>query len=115
MFPALAVGALVLTLTAQRRADWGRAFAGSSLFIVGLLTTMAAGLYPYVLPAREHRPFGLTVDNAAAGHDALVNAIVWWPLGMVLAAVYFTYAYRLFFRTATVRSTSAAIDQPPNG
>jgi cytochrome bd-type quinol oxidase subunit 2 len=70
---------------------------------------------PPVLPAREHRPFGLTVDSAAAGHDSLVNAIVWWPLAMLLAAAYFTYAYRMFFRTATVRSTSAAIDQPPTG
>jgi cytochrome d ubiquinol oxidase subunit II len=115
VFPLLAVGALVTTLVAQRRGEWGRAFAGSSLFIVGLLTTMAAGLYPYVLPAREHKPFGLTVDSAAAGHDALVSAIVWWPIGMALAAAYFTFAYRMFFRTATVRSTSAAIDQPPTG
>jgi cytochrome d ubiquinol oxidase subunit II len=111
IFPALATAALIFTIVSQHRGAWGRAFAGSSLFIVGLLTTMAAGLYPYVLPAHEHRPFGLTVDNAAAGHKALVNAIVWWPLGMVLAAVYFTFAYRMFFRTATVRSTSATIDQ----
>ena len=61
---------------------------------------MAAGLYPSILPARQGDPFGLTVDNAAAGHHSLVTAIVWWPLGMVLAAVYFTYAYRIFFRSA---------------
>src|SRR4051812_40620563 len=41
IFPVVAVGALVTTLVAQRRERWGRAFAGSSLFIVGLLTTMA--------------------------------------------------------------------------
>ena len=59
---------------------------------------MAAGLYPYILPARRGRPYGLTVHNAASGHHALVTAIVWWPLGIVLAAVYFVFAYRLFFR-----------------
>ena len=99
VFVVLAVGALGWTIVAQRRGEWTRAFAGSSLFLVGLLTTMAAGLYPSILPAREHRPFGLTIDNAAAGHHALTTALVWWPLGMVLAAVYFVYAYRMFFRT----------------
>jgi cytochrome bd ubiquinol oxidase subunit II len=99
-FPLLAVGALVAMLVYQRRSLWGRAFAASSLFIAGLLTTMAAGLYPNVLPSREHEPFGLTVQNAAAGHHSLTTALVWWPLGMVLALVYFVYAYRVLFARA---------------
>ena len=100
IFPLLAVGALVWLALAQRRGDWGRAFAGSAAFIVGLLTTMAAGLYPYILPAHEGRPHGLTAQAAAAGDDALRTALVWWPVGMALAAVYFVLAYRMFFRTA---------------
>jgi cytochrome bd ubiquinol oxidase subunit II len=99
VFPLLAVGALVAEIAWQRRELWLRAFVSSALFIVGLLCTMAAGLYPYILPAREGRPHGLTVDNSAAGHHALATAIVWWPLGMLLAAVYFTFAYRMFYRT----------------
>jgi cytochrome bd-type quinol oxidase subunit 2 len=59
---------------------------------------MAAGLYPYVLPARQGQPYGLTVDNAASGHHALTIAIFWWPVGIALAAVYFVFAYRLWFR-----------------
>jgi cytochrome bd ubiquinol oxidase subunit II len=82
----------------QRRGLWGNAFAASSLFIVGLLTTMAAGLYPNVLPAHDDRPFSLTVHNAASGDTALTTALFWWPVGMLLAAAYFVYAYRLFFR-----------------
>ena len=115
IFPLLAVGALVATIAAQRRGDWSRAFAGSSLFLLGLLTTMAAGIFPYVLPAREGQPHGLTAQAAAAGDNALKTALVWWPLGMALAAVYFVFAYRMFFRTATVRSTSATMDQPGTG
>lgn len=99
VFPALAMGALGAQLAYQRRDQWLRAFGASSLFIVGLLTTMAAGLYPYILPARAGRPHGLTVDSAASGHHALTTALVWWPLGMVLAAAYFVFAYRMFFRT----------------
>jgi cytochrome d ubiquinol oxidase subunit II len=98
VFPALAVAALVALLLYQRRALWGRAFGASSIFIVGLLTTMAAGLYPSILPARDGQPNGLTVHNAAAGHHSLTTALVWWPLGMALAVAYFAYAYRMLFR-----------------
>jgi cytochrome d ubiquinol oxidase subunit II len=105
IFPVLAVGALVAMIVYQRAGEWLRAFVASSLFIVGLLTTMAAGLYPNVLPAHDDRPFGLTVHNAAAGHHSLVIGAVWWPFGMVLAGVYFVFAYRMFFRTTTPPST----------
>lgn len=98
VFPALALGALVAMSAWQRRGEWRRAFGASAAFIVGLLTTMAAGLYPYVLPARAGDPFGLTVDNAASGSHALTVATFWWGAGIVLAAVYFTVAYRLFLR-----------------
>jgi cytochrome d ubiquinol oxidase subunit II len=98
VFPLLAVGALVAMFVYQRRGLWANAFAASSLFIVGLLTTMAAGLYPNVLPAHDGHPFSLTVHNAASGDTALTTALFWWPVGMLLAAVYFVYAYRLFFR-----------------
>lgn len=99
IFPLLVVAGAAGQFVYQRRRQWLHAFAASSLFIVGLLTTMAAGLYPSILPARAGQPHGLTVDNAASGHHALTTALIWWPLGMVLAAVYFVYAYRMFFRT----------------
>ena len=97
VFPALAVAALGWERWAERGGRELAAFAASSGFIVGLLTTMAAGLYPYVLPARAGRPHGLTIDNAAAGHHALSTALVWWPLGLVMAGAYFAFAYRMFF------------------
>jgi cytochrome d ubiquinol oxidase subunit II len=98
IFPALATGALVAQFVYLRRGLWLRAFAASCLFIVGLLTSMASQLYPNVLPARVGNPNSLTVDNAAAGQHALTTALVWWPLGMAMAAVYFLFAYRMFFR-----------------
>ncbi len=99
VFPLLAVGALLAQLVYQRRGEWLRGFMASSLFIVGLLTTMAAGIYPNILPAHQGSPNGLSIDDAAAGTHALKTALVWWPIGMALAAVYFVFAYRMFFRT----------------
>jgi cytochrome bd ubiquinol oxidase subunit II len=98
VFPALALGSLGALLVCQLRGLWGRAFAASSLFIAGMLATMAAGLYPNLLPAREGRPFGLTLHNAVAGDTVLTTALVWWPLAMALAGLYLVYAYRMFFR-----------------
>jgi cytochrome bd ubiquinol oxidase subunit II len=96
VFPALAVAALLGMFAFQRAGAWRRAFYASSVFIVGLLTSMAAGLYPNILPARDGRPFGLTIDNAASSHHALVVGLRWWSLGIVLAIGYFILAYRFF-------------------
>lgn len=71
---------------AARVPAWRRAFLASSVFIAGLLATAAAGLYPHLLPAREGRPYGLTVENAAAGSHGLTIALVWSSIGMVLGA-----------------------------
>jgi cytochrome d ubiquinol oxidase subunit II len=98
VFPLLALGGLATLAVELRRERFGRAFGGSAAFILGLLATMAAGLYPDILPAREGDPHGLTVHNAATGSYALEVAIVWWGVGMLLASAYFVHAYRLFFR-----------------
>ena len=100
VFPLLVVASLAGMFIFQRAGTGHAPSAASSLFIVGLLTTMAAGLYPNLLPAREGDPHSLTVDNAAAGSHTLKAALIWWPIGMALAAVYFVFAYRMFFRSA---------------
>jgi cytochrome bd ubiquinol oxidase subunit II len=97
VFPAVALLGLGGQFAFQRRGSWTRAFVASSVFIVGLLTTMAAGLYPSILPAREHRPFSLTIDNAASSQHALTVGLRWWSLGIALAIGYFVVAYRFVF------------------
>ena len=100
VFPLLALGALAALYVAQRRGSWGRAFAASSVFIVGLLTTAAAGLYPNVLPARGGAAGSLSVENAIAGDTVLTTALVWWPPALALTCVYFAVAYRMVIRPA---------------
>jgi cytochrome bd ubiquinol oxidase subunit II len=99
VFPALALGALLAQFAFQHAGRWGRAFFASCGFIAGMLTTMAAGLYPSILPAHQHRPYGMTIHNAASGHHALVVGLRWWSLGIALAIGYFIIAYRFFFTT----------------
>jgi len=100
VFPALAVAALAAEFGFQRVDRWLKAFFASSAFIVGLLSTMAAGLYPSILPARDGG-FGLTVHNAASGEHALEVGLRWWSLGIVLAIGYFIVPYRFQFRRAS--------------
>jgi cytochrome d ubiquinol oxidase subunit II len=107
VFPVLGLGALAAMFAFQRAGRWSRAFAASCAFIVGLLSTAAAGLYPYILPAHEHRPYSLTIDNAATGHHALAIALVWWSIAITLAVVYFTVVYRLFFERRPSGTTTA--------
>jgi cytochrome d ubiquinol oxidase subunit II len=109
IFPALALAGLGAQFVYQRGGRWGRAFFASSAFIVGLLTTMAAGLYPNILPAHDNHPFGMTIHNAASSDHALTVGLRWWSLGIVLAIAYFIVAYRfLFHRQAQPGSSSRA-------
>jgi cytochrome d ubiquinol oxidase subunit II len=110
VFPVLTVSALLTVFALQRAGAWRRAFLASCVTVAGLLATVAAALYPSILPAREGHPFGLTVHDAAASDHALRSALYWWPVGMVLAAVYFTLAYRhhLLRRLPRVSDSAAA-------
>ena len=94
VFPLLAVVGL-LGMRAVGRRD-AAAFLSSSLFIVGMLTSAAFGLYPFVLPSNVDARLGLTIYNAAAAPYGLKVALAWFIPGMLLATCYFVYTYRSF-------------------
>jgi cytochrome bd ubiquinol oxidase subunit II len=73
-----------------------RAFVHSIGYLFGMLTSVAFGLYPYVLPARGGPALSLSIDNARASDRALQIGLVWWVIGIALAAVYFVFLYRRF-------------------
>ncbi len=95
IFPALAIGGLI-GVVLYRRGNEVRAFLSSSVYLVGMLCSVAFGLYPYVLPARPDPTLGLTVSGAAAPIRGLEIGLAWWIPGMLLAAVYIVFVYRHF-------------------
>jgi cytochrome bd ubiquinol oxidase subunit II len=99
IFPLAGAAALGVAIVSQWRGLRARAFTANSIAVAALFGTMAAGVYPWLLPAHQGRAFGLSVSNAAAGHHALVIAIVWLPIGLLLAVGYFVFIYRLLFRS----------------
>ena len=58
-------------------------------------TNTVFAIYPEVLPAVDPAN-SLTIYNASASPYGLAVGLVWWSIGMVLAAVYFILIYRLF-------------------
>jgi len=95
VLPLLAVAGLVLFGVFSRAGRDRDAFLASGLFIVGMMTSTVFGVYPDVLPAVDPAN-SLTVQNAASSEYSQTVGLVWWTIGMVLAAVYFTVIYRLF-------------------
>ena len=94
VFPLLAVAGLIGMRALDRRSL--APFLCSSLFIVGMLTSAAFGLYPYVLPSNIDPRLGLTVYNASAAPYGLKVGLAWFIPGMLLTTGYFVYTYRSF-------------------
>ena len=72
------------------------AFLSSCTFILGMLTSVAAGLYPYVLPSSTDPALSLTIYNTAAARYGLEVGLFWFIPGMLLTSAYFIYTYRSF-------------------
>ncbi|MFQ5772001.1 MAG: cytochrome d ubiquinol oxidase subunit II, partial [bacterium] len=72
------------------------AFISSSAFIIGMGASTAFALYPNLLPASTNPAYNLTIYNTAAGAHGLRVGLVWWSIGMILAAAYFMYLFYSF-------------------
>lgn len=94
IFPLGAVAALIGILVFRQSES--RAFYASCAYLIGMLASVAFGLYPDVLPASTNPALSLTVANAKAANYGLKVGIVWWTVGIVLAAIYFVMIYRRF-------------------
>jgi cytochrome d ubiquinol oxidase subunit II len=96
VFAALALAGLAGVWWYGTTRDDLRAFLASCAYLVGMLTSVVFGLYPYVLPASTDSAYALTVHNAKAPDYGLRIGLIWWTIGMVLVTGYFIYAYRNF-------------------
>lgn len=80
------------------------ALLSSGTFIIGMLASAAFSLYPLVLPDSNHAR-SLTINNASASQYGLAVGLIWWSLGIILAAIYFILTYRRFWGKITASST----------
>jgi cytochrome d ubiquinol oxidase subunit II len=96
VFPLLAIVGLIGMRAPGGRRSGLEAFLCSCLFILGMLTSAAFGLYPDLLPSNADPALSLTILNAAAAPYGLRIGLLWFIPGMLLTAAYFVYTYRNF-------------------
>jgi len=96
VIPAAVIVSLYLAWRWNRGGRELPAFLASCAYIVTALAGVAAALYPALLPSSYGSQFDITIFNAATGSYALRVGFIWWGLGMVLAAGYFIFVYRMF-------------------
>jgi len=73
-----------------------RAFIGSNLFLVGLLATGSAAFFPVMLYSTLAPENSLTAYSVASGSKSLLLSSFWWPIGLVLATIYFVFISRRY-------------------
>ncbi|HUI75580.1 MAG TPA: cytochrome d ubiquinol oxidase subunit II [Candidatus Acidoferrum sp.] len=105
VFPLLAAGGLVAVRIFLAKRNERNMFLASAAYLTGMLTSVVFGVYPMVLSARNPA-FSLTVGGAQAGAYGLKVGLIWWTMGMILAAGYFTYVYRSFAGKVSVDKDS---------
>lgn len=92
--PIVTLVAAVALLLFRMRNDDLRAFVAGGALIAGTLGSAAAGLYPYLLPARPGSPHpGLDIYNAASPEGSLRIALGIYLFGMVLVGIYLVNIY----------------------
>lgn len=70
-------------------------FISSSVYLAMMLGGAVFGLFPLVLPALDPAN-SLTVYNTRAGDYGLSVALLWWPIGIIIALGYYTFLFRTF-------------------
>ncbi|HKV56599.1 MAG TPA: cytochrome d ubiquinol oxidase subunit II [Candidatus Binataceae bacterium] len=102
VFPAGAILGLTGMKYYNYRDSDSRAFVSSCLYIIGIVSSTAFGLFPFLLPSNIEPTFGLSIYNAAAPIGSLRLGFAWFVPGVILAAIYLVFAYRGFAGKASV-------------
>jgi cytochrome bd ubiquinol oxidase subunit II len=96
-WPVAALAALLTNRRAIARSNDRAAFIASSAYIATVIASVAAGLYPMLLPASPGNSApGLDIYNAAAPPGSLRVALVIYLLGLAIVSVYLVSVYRIW-------------------
>jgi cytochrome d ubiquinol oxidase subunit II len=96
IFPAAAIAGLIAARALSHQRKDTQAFLASSLYLLGMLTSAAFGVFPNLLPSNMAPELSLTIHNAAASEHGLIVGLWWFIPGMALAIGYAVVVYRHF-------------------
>jgi cytochrome d ubiquinol oxidase subunit II len=101
IFPALALAAVLFSWWQIRQGGYFVAFLGSGATIALLLASVAAGLYPVLLPSSTNVAYDLTIENASSAENTLQVMTVIAAIGIPFVLAYTAGVY-YFFRGRVV-------------
>ncbi|MGO8947506.1 MAG: cytochrome d ubiquinol oxidase subunit II [Ktedonobacterales bacterium] len=96
IFPALALGALILSWYLLRRDHSFSAFVASGAVIVLLIGSVAAGIYPNLLLSTINPAYDLTIFNSASGPNTLTVMLIFAVIGIPIVLLYTAGVYYIF-------------------
>jgi cytochrome d ubiquinol oxidase subunit II len=97
LVPGVTAAGAVAVKYFQGRQNDRHAFAAGAVMIAGVLASVAAGLYPRLLPAAYGSAHpGLDIYNAASPEGSLRTALAIYLWGLALVALYQVTVYRLW-------------------
>ena len=104
-FPLIAASGIAGTIVFRRFGRPLHARLASAASLYAMMASVAVGLYPYVLPARNPA-LGLTAYDAAAPRSGLVVGLAWWIPGVLIACGYFFYVYSKLPETFSIHDSA---------
>ncbi|WP_439533015.1 cytochrome d ubiquinol oxidase subunit II [Polymorphobacter sp.] len=102
------LGPLIALFGIRRRADVP-VFVGSSLAVIGTISTVGLSMFPFILPSSMMPAASLTVWNASSSHLTLWIMLIVVAIFLPLVLLYTAWVFRVLFgrvTTAEVRSSS---------
>ncbi|CAN5368362.1 cytochrome d ubiquinol oxidase subunit II [soil metagenome] len=102
-------GVLVALLGLWRRAE-PVAFAGSSLSVVGIISTVGLSMFPFILPSSINPSSSLTVWNASSTQTTLFIMLGVTVVFLPLILIYTAWVYRVLWG----RTSTAALKTNPD-
>ncbi|MCW5559335.1 MAG: cytochrome d ubiquinol oxidase subunit II [Verrucomicrobiae bacterium] len=96
VLPLTAASALFAAWYFRRSRRESAVFLSWSLFILGIVGSVAWGLFPNLLIATEDPSYSLTISNSAASSYGLHVGLVWFGVGISLVIAYTIWVYSSF-------------------
>ena len=96
VFPIVALAAFIVMVISLRRGRDVAAFFASSTMLAGLLATVSAGLYPYMLKSSTNDAFSMTVTNASSASETLTVMLIMALIGLPFVLLYTAGVQYLF-------------------
>jgi cytochrome d ubiquinol oxidase subunit II len=106
VFPVAALGAALFAWRSILRRAAMAAFLASATMIALLMASVAAALYPVMLPSNIDRSYDLTIYNAASQENTLTVMLVMAGLGLPFVLMYTAGVYYFFRGRVRLDDTS---------